>query len=45
MRPRRKFVKKDFTEANFSNLVYRKLMSEIDFVGKTRYEDLTETGS
>ena len=25
--------------------VYRKIMSEIYFVGKTRYEDLTETGS
>ena len=24
--------------------VYRKIMSEIHFVGKTRYEDLTETG-
>ena len=27
------------------NEVYRKIMSEIHFVGKTRYEDLTETGS
>ena len=25
--------------------VYRKIMSEIHFVVKTRYEDLTETGS
>ena len=25
--------------------IYRKIMSEIHFVGKTRYEDLTETGS
>ena len=25
--------------------VYRKIISEIHFVGKTRYEDLTETGS
>ena len=25
------------------NEVYRKIMSEIHFVGKTRYEDLTET--
>ena len=52
----RKFVNKKFTEANFSNLVsifviyllkeaYRKIMSEIYFVGKTRYEDLAETGS
>ena len=24
---------------------YRKIMSEIHFVGKTRYEDLAETGS
>ena len=24
---------------------YTKIMSEIHFVGKTRYEDLTETGS
>ena len=24
--------------------VYRKIMSEIHLVGKTRYEDLTETG-
>ena len=26
------------------NEVYRKIMSEIHFVCKTRYEDLTETG-
>ena len=25
--------------------VYGKIMSEIHFVGKTQYEDLTETGS
>ena len=25
--------------------IYRKIMSEIHFVGKTLYEDLTETGS
>ena len=25
--------------------VYTKIMSEIHFVGKTRYEDFTETGS
>ena len=25
--------------------VYRKVISEIHFVGKTRYEDLTVTGS
>ena len=28
-----------------SKEVYRKIMSEIHSVGKTRYEDLTETGS
>ena len=55
MAPKEDSLKK-FTEANFSNLVcilviyllkeiYRKIMSEIHFVGKTRYEDLTETGS
>ena len=54
MAPKANSLKK-FTEANFSNLVsyviyllkevYRKIMSEIHFVGKTRYEDLTETGS
>ena len=53
---RKKFRKKKFTEANFFQSsfifviyllkeVYRKIMSEIHFVGKTRYEDLTETGS
>ena len=25
--------------------VYRKIMSDIHFVSKTRYEDLTDTGS
>ena len=48
--------KKKITGANFSNLVsyllcayYKKstekIMSEIYFVDKTRYEDLTETAS
>ena len=51
----RKFVKKnyrsEFLHSGFIfviyllNEVYRKIMSEIHFVGKTRYEDLTETGS
>ena len=56
MVPKENSLKK-ITEANFSNLVsylfytslskevYRKIISEIHFVGKTRYEDLTETGS
>ena len=30
---------------NLFKEVYRKIMSEIFFVGKTRYEALTETGS
>ena len=54
---RKKIRLKKFTETNFSNPVsynfviyllkevYRKIMSEIHFVCKTRYEDLTETGS
>ena len=51
----RKFVKKiyrsEFLQSSFIFViyllkeVYRKIMSEIHFVGKTRYEDLTETGS
>ena len=56
MRCRKKISQKKFTEANFSKLVSyllytylkkstQKIMSEIYFVGKTRYEDLTETGS
>ena len=51
----RKFVKKisrsEFLQSSFIFVIYllkeiyRKNMSEIHFVGKTRYEDLTETGS
>ena len=51
----RKFVKKiyrsEFLQSSFIFViyllkeVYRKIMSEIHFVDKTRYEDLTETGS
>ena len=51
----RKFVKKicrsEFLQSSFIFVIYllkeiyRKIMSEIHFVGKTRYEDLTETGS
>ena len=51
----RKLVKKiyrsEFLQTSFIFViylfteVYRKIMSEIYFVGKTRYEDLTETGS
>ena len=51
----RKFVEKiyrsEFLQSSFifviylSKEVYRKIMIEIHFVGKTRYEDLTEVGS
>ena len=43
----KKFVRKKFIEANFSNLVsyLLKILSEIYFVGKTQYEDVTETSS
>ena len=51
----RKLVKKiyrsEFLQTSFIFViylfkeVYGKIMSEIYFVGKTRYEDLTETGS
>ena len=51
----RKFVEKiyrsEFLQSSFifviylSKEVYRKKISEIHFVGKTRYENLTETGS
>ena len=51
----RKFVEKNyrsqFLQSSFIFVifllkeVYRKIMSEIHFVGKTRHEDLTETGS
>ena len=56
MRCRKKIGQNKVTETNFSKLVSyllysylkkstEKIMSEIYFVGKTRYEDLTETGS
>ena len=56
MRCRKKIVQKknyrsEFLQTSFIfviylfNEVYGKIMSEIYFVGKTRYEDLTETGS
>ena len=47
----KKIYRSEFLQSSFIfviNLlkeVYRKIMSEIHFVGKTRYEDLTETGS
>ena len=51
----RKFVKtiyrSEFLQSSFIFViyllkeVYRKIMSEIYFAGKNRYEDLTETGS
>ena len=51
----RKFVKKiyisEFLQSSFTFVIYllkevcKKIMSEIHFVGKTRYEDITETGS
>ena len=47
----KKFYRSEFLQSSFIFViyllkeVYRKTMSEIHFVGKTRYEDLTETGS
>ena len=48
----KKIYKSEFLQSSFIFViyllkeVYRKIMSEIYFVGKTRYsEDLTETGS
>ena len=47
----KKIYRSEFLQSSFIfvmyllNEVYRKIMSEIHFVGKTRYEDLTETGS
>ena len=54
--PKENWSKKKFTEANFSKLVSyllytylkkstEKKMSEIYFLAKTQYEDLTGTGS
>ena len=47
----KKIYRSEFLQSSFIfviNLlkeVYRKIMSEIHFVDRTRYEDLTETGS
>ena len=47
----KKIYGSEFLQSSFifviylSKEVYRKIMSEIHLVGKTRYEDLTETGS
>ena len=47
----KKIYRSEFLQSSFIFViyllkeVYRKIMSEIYFVGKTRYEDLTETGS
>ena len=45
----KKFYRSEFLQSSFIFViyllkeVYRKISSEIYFVGKTRYEDLTET--
>ena len=47
----KKIYRSEFLQSSFIFViyllkeVYRKIMSEIHYVGKTRYEDLTETGS
>ena len=47
----KKFYRSEFLQSSFIFViyllkeVYRKIMSKIYFAGKTRYEDLTETGS
>ena len=47
----KKIYRSEFLQSSFVFViyllkeVYRKIMSEIQFVGKTRYEDLTETVS
>ena len=47
----KKIYRSEFLQSSFIFViyllkeVYRKIMSEIHFVGKTRYEDLTGTGS
>ena len=47
----KKIYRSEFLQSSFIFViyllkeVYRKIMSEIHFVGKTRYKDLTETGS
>ena len=50
MAPKENSLKKNYSFSfifviYLSKEVYRKIMSEIHFLGKTRYEDLTETGS
>ena len=47
----KKIYRSEFLQSSFIFDIYllkevhRKIMSEIHIVGKTRYEDLTETGS
>ena len=47
----KKIYGSEFLQSSFIFVIYllkevnRKIMSEIHFVGKTRYKDLTETGS
>ena len=47
----KKIYRSEFLQSSFIFViyllkeVYRKIVSEIHFVGKTGYEDLTETGS
>ena len=47
----KKIYRSEFLQSSFTVViyllkeVYRKIMSEIHFVDKTRYEDLRETGS
>ena len=49
MAPKENSLKKnyrsEFLQSSSYKEAYRKIMSEIHFVGKTQYEDLTETGS
>ena len=46
----KKIYRSEFLQSSFIFViyllkeVYRKIMSEIHFVGRTQYEDLTETG-
>ena len=47
----KKIYRREFLQSSFIFVIYllkeayKKIMSEIHFVSKTRYEDLTETGS
>ena len=47
----KKFYRSEFLQSSFIFVIYllkevhRKISSEIHFVGKTQYDDLTETGS